>query len=144
MPLTRLPAWAYLIAAVAPIVLILIFGSVLPLPKQTMAVLPGIATVWAVALAFYHWKRLDEAARSAHRWAWYWGGSTGLGAAMLFAAASLTWPELQSAFASLAQNFDGPRRTPEQAYLFLGVAFTGFAQGIGFLGAWVYWWLAKR
>lgn len=142
MPVTRLPAWAYLVIGVAPIFSLLFLGGVLP--KQVMLILSGIATLWAVVLVVFHWKRLDEAARAAHRWAWYWGGSTGLAGAMLFAAASLTWPEVQAGFTSMAQVFESPKRTPEQAYLFLGVAFTGVMQGIGFLGAWIYWWLAKR
>lgn len=142
MPVTRLPPWAYLVIGLIPIVALMFVGGLLP--RQVTMVLLGLAMLWAMVLVIYHWKRLDEAARSAHRWAWYWGGSIGLAAAMIFGAASLTWPDLQTAFASLAQKFDGPNRTPEQAYLFLGVAFTGFAQGIGFLGAWFYWWLAKR
>lgn len=142
MSLTRLPAWAYLVIGIVPIVSVLTFGSALP--KQVVLALSGVTTLWAVVLVTYHWKRLDEAARAAHRWAWYWGGSTGLAAAMIFAGASLTWPDLQPIITSLAQNFESPKRTPEQAYLFLGVAFTGLAQGVGFLGAWFYWWLAKR
>jgi hypothetical protein len=142
MSVTRLPAWAYLVIGLAPILAVLLLGD--GLPRQVALALSGVATLWAVALTVYHWKRLDEAARAAHRWAWYWGGSTGLAAAMIFAGLSLTWPELQSVFTSLAQNFDSPKRSPEQAYLFLGVAFTGVAQGVGFLGAWLYWWIAKR
>ena len=142
MPVSRLPPWAFLIIGLIPMVALFFIGGLLP--KQVMTVLLGLAMLWAATLTIYHWKRLDEAARSAHRWAWYWGGSLGLAAAMIFAAASLTWPGLQSVFTALAQTFDEPKRTPEQAYLFLGVAFTGVAQGIGFLGAWFYWWLAKR
>lgn len=142
MPLTRLPAWAYLVAGIVPMVVLLFVGDMMP--KQVTMILLGIAMVWAVALIFYHWKRLDEAARTAHRWAWYWGGSTGLGAAMIFAAASLVWPDLQTVFASMAHALEGPKLTTEQSYLFLGVAFTALAQGFCFLGAWIYWWLAKR
>ena len=142
MPVLRLPPWAYLVIGLVPIIALFFVGGLLP--KQVSMVLLGVAMLWAATLTIYHWKRLDEAARSAHRWAWYWGGSLGLAAAMIFAAASLTWPELQSVFASLAEKFESPKRSPEQAYLFLGVAFTGVAQGIGFLGAWFYWWLAKR
>ena len=142
MPLTRLPAWAYLIAGFVPMIVLLFVGEMMP--KQVTMILLGVAMVWAMVLIFYHWKRLDEAARTAHRWAWYWGGSMGLGAAMVFAAASLVWPEMQSVFSSMAHALEGPKLTTEQSYLFLGVALTGFAQGIGFLGAWIYWWLAKR
>jgi len=144
MPLTRLPAWAYLVIGLVPIVTLLTLGSALPLPKPLLMPLAGICTLWAVALTVYHWKRLDEAARAAHRWAWYWGGSSGLALAMVTVGLSTTWPDLGAAFTSLATYFQGPKWTAEQGHLFFGVVFTAMMQGLGFLGAWLFWWIAKR
>lgn len=142
MPLTRLPAWAYLIAGMIPIIVLLFVGEMMP--RQVTLILLALAAVWAATLVAYHWKRLDEAARAAHRWAWYWGGSSGLALAIAAVGLSMNWPELAAAFAGLAQHFEGGKFSPLQAHLFLGVMFTGGMQALGFLGAWIIWWLTKR
>ena len=142
MPLTRLPAWAYLIAGMAPIIVLLFISGMRP--RQVTLILLAPAAVWATTLVAYHWKRLDEAARAAHRWAWYWGGSSGLALAIVAVGLSMNWPDLATAFAGLAQHFEGDRFSPMQAHLFLGVMFTAVVQALGFLGAWIIWWLTKR
>lgn len=109
-----------------------------------MLVLAPITMLWAAAMTGLHWKRLDETARAAHRWAWYWGGSIGLAGAMIAAASMLVVPELGSMATSIASFMASPKYSTEQLYLFAGVVFCGLAQGAGFLGAWIYWWAAKR
>lgn len=36
------------------------------------------ALVMAAVIMFTWWRNIDEAAREAHKWSWYWGGSAGL------------------------------------------------------------------
>ena len=63
----QFPPWAFLIAAVVPILLVAFLGGLLP--KPVIMTLSGLAVLWGGAMTTLHWKRLDEAARSAHRWA---------------------------------------------------------------------------
>lgn len=138
----RFPPWAFLIAAVVPILLVLALAD--PLPKPVIMTLSVLAVLWGGAMASLHWKRLDEAARAAHRWAWYWGGSIGLMAAMLSAVLMLVSPAFASSAVSLMSFMASPRFSPEQIHVAAGILICGIAQGIGFLGAWIYWWAAKR
>lgn len=142
MTVGRYPPWAYLLAAIVPIAVVAALGSALP--KGFVMPLALVAMVWAAAMATIHWKRLDEAARAAHRWAWYWGGTIGLAGAMIFAVLSMMFPDVTSFVSQIGEPLVNPKLPPEQSYLFLGVMLAGVAQGIGFLGAWVYWWAAKR
>lgn len=138
----QFPPWAFLIIGLVPITLLLLLGG--PLPKPLIFVLTPVAMIWAAAMTMLHWKRLDEAARAAHRWAWYWGGSIGLAGAMIAAALMLVLPELASSAAALTHFIASPKYTTEQLALFSGVVLCGLAQAAGFLGAWIYWWAAKR
>lgn len=142
MSARQLPPWVFLIAAVAPLLLFLALADLLPKPFVTT--LSVLAVLWGGAMTALHWKRLDEAARAAHRWAWYWGGSIGLMATMLSAVMMLVSPGFASSAVSLMSFMANPKFTPEQLHFFAGILFCGIAQGIGFLGAWIYWWTAKR
>ncbi len=139
---TRFPPWAYLLAGVIPIVLLLTVGEMLPnvigLPVAILA------TLWAGAMVTIHWKRLDEAARQAHRWAWYWGGSLGLAAGFLATAIALKAPGGLGWIAGLAAPFLAANQPAEQAYLFAGIVLTVITQMLGFLLAWVWWWARRR
>ena len=61
----QFPPWSFLIIGLIPITLLLVLGD--PLPKSVTFVLAPVAMIWAAAMATLHWKRLDEAARAAHR-----------------------------------------------------------------------------
>ncbi|MBI1360322.1 MAG: hypothetical protein GC155_08570 [Alphaproteobacteria bacterium] len=142
MPFTRLQPWVYLLAGVIPIALVVTVGDALPnvigLPVAILA------TVWAGVMVTIHWKRLDEAARQAHRWAWYWGGSLGLGAAFLAAAIAMKAPGGLGWMSSLAAPFLPTDLPHEQSYLFAGIILTVLAQMGGFLLAWLWWWARRR
>ena len=56
----------------------------------------------------------------------------------------LVQPGIASSMAALAISLMGPKLASEQVLLFAGIAFAGIAQAAGFLGAWIYWWAAKR
>ncbi len=103
-------------------------------------VLPvGAAVMMAVGLAVtvVYWKRLDEAAREAHKWAWFWGG---IGAYCL-AVLVLTW------LVTLPPDLDLPAfvgRTDPAALISLGASAVILGQTAAYLVAWCFWWLRNR
>ncbi|WP_296819510.1 hypothetical protein [Brevundimonas sp.] len=128
------------------LVLALVSGGVLgalgagedasPVPDVvTGALMLGLAVgvLWA-CLAY--WRRLDEAAREAHKFAWYWGGSAGLGVAGLAIGylaglgetADLGWLGLDGSASS---------------YLIVGALLVVAAQVVGYVLVWAGWWLWK-
>jgi hypothetical protein len=72
------------------------------------------------------WRRLDEARREAHKWAWYWGATAGGGLA--------TCALLVEFGSSQGRNDD----------FFSGGVFVLVLQAIGYGAAWVYWWARRR
>lgn len=136
------PPWIFLFAAVIPIVAVL--GLAPLLPRPVALTIAGAWVIWAGAMTFLHWSRLDEAARAAHRWAWYWGGTIGLTAALIIGMVSLKAPVVTSIISQMGSFLVSDSTPPEQSYLFLGVMLCGVGQALGFAGAWLYWWAAKR
>lgn len=139
---SRLPPWALLPLGLAPLLAVVLLGG--NLPRQATLLLASGAVLWALTATVLHWKRLDEAAKSAHRWAWYWGSSFGLGIALLVAAAAYMWPAMLDAARPWAETLAKAGRPQEASWLLLGVIGAGVAQAAGFLGAFVYWWTLKR
>lgn len=82
------------------------------------------------------WRAADEAAREAHKWSWYWGGSTGLALGGVPFILLYTMP--QTAEALLPADL-----TTAQAVL-LGMALLGGFQLVGYGLFWAGWWLARR
>lgn len=111
-------------------------GASVPILMGGVAILLMTGAFWVGVL----WMRsIDEAAREAHKWAWYWGGTAGMslgGALMLLAVI--------------------PRDTPVQIPLVLGTTPdpAGYAASgafglmmlmtLGYSLAWVVWWLRHR
>lgn len=96
-----------------------------------LAIMVAVA-VPAIAFIFQYWRSIDEAAREAQKWAWFWGGSLGMGVGLV---ATTLGP------IGLADSFAGASPAKLMAYGGMTVAM---AQLIGFLGAWAYWWSARR
>jgi hypothetical protein len=100
------------------------------------AQLTMILAVFAGATAFTigWWKLLDEVAKEAHKFAWYWGGSAGLtvaGAVMLLVdSARIPVPHMILS----GQHTD----------FTVGAATVMFAQLAGYAVAWVGWWWSHR
>ncbi|MGX1744962.1 MULTISPECIES: hypothetical protein [unclassified Brevundimonas] len=58
-------------------------------PSIGVVILAAGLAVFLALHTLYWWRSLDEAAREAHKWAWWWGGNLGLvagGAAVVIAA----------------------------------------------------------
>ena len=88
------------------------------------------AGLWA---ACGYWRNVDEAGRTAQKWAWFWGGSIGM--ALGFIALSLVAVERT------------PIALPDAKpgmLLFYGASAMVAAQMAGFLAAWAYWWARRR
>lgn len=93
-----------------------------------------VALVMAAVLTWTWWKSLDEVAREAHKFAWYWGGSAGMAVAgalmILVDSGRIAAPQIllhgsDSAFAAGAMTVLG-------------------AEVIGYLVAWAGWWWSHR
>lgn len=82
------------------------------------------------------WRFVDEAAREAHKFAWYWGGSLGLGAAGGLAMVFQREPQ------HLPQAFDF--FTGDAGLFAAGVLACIACQMVGYLIAWAGWWLVRR
>ena len=93
-------------------------------------VIIGLAVVVGRAFALAGWRRLDEAAKEAHKWAWYWGASVGMVGALLLIIT-------EGGPAALARL--GVRDTFED-----GVVTVLTLELLGYIVAWAYWWLKRR
>lgn len=83
-------------------------------------------------------KSIDEAAQEAHKWAWYWGGSTGMAVAMVgfllaFMPQSTGWT---------LPTIGG--RTDAVAYAVTGGGFVIVLMLAGYSLAWALWWFQRR
>jgi len=89
--------------------------------------------VWLVAM---YWRRLDEAAREAHKWAWFWGGNVALLPLIVGLFFLLERPDLQ------VPLWPGLHAGPA-GYVATGGFIVVFTLLIGYSLAWLYWWLWK-
>lgn len=106
-------------------------GIVLP----RMAIF-GASVVIVVALfwaSIIYWRNLDEAAREAHKFAWFWGATSGMLAMLPIAA--LVSPE--RLVAVLGQR--GPAE-----WVAVGFVSLLIAQLVGYGLVWAGWWLRQR
>jgi hypothetical protein len=101
-----------------------------------IAVAAMVAALW---FSFLWMRSIDEAAREAHKWAWYWGGSSGMAAGgVLIMLAALP----QAAQVSIPNWFI--ERADPAAYAATGAFGMLSLMIIGYLIAWGCWWLARR
>jgi hypothetical protein len=98
--------------------------------RSAIAIIAAVPAFWFV---INYWRSLDEAAREAQKWGWFWGGSHGLG--LGFLAVSF-WPDQ---VAALLPAGSGPERL-----MLLGALVVGLSQVVGFLLAWAFWWWRRR
>ncbi len=138
---TRNPLMRYLAVALVCAVAGLVAGGVSALTGSTGAVQIVVnAALMAAAMAVamlacrWWWNALDEAAREAHKWAWWWGSTYGLA---IGGVALLT---LLTATRG-AGVFDGWEPLD---LLMAGAGFVVAVQSLGYLVAWAAWWLQRR
>lgn len=95
-----------------------------------------VAVVAAVVAVFLHWRRLDEAAREAHKAAWYWGGSAGLAVAGFGIGFLMARPELDLSRYAVGEGDAG--------LMVAGGMFVVAFQTVGYLVGWAWWWWSRR
>ncbi|MEG2731040.1 MAG: hypothetical protein RR935_11020, partial [Brevundimonas sp.] len=104
-------------------------------PSVGVVVLAAGLAVFLALNTYYWWRDLDEAAREAHKWAWWWGGNIGfiVGAAG-FLGAALAGVDLL------------PARIPHTDVALIAAGFIAAfaAQAIGYGIAWCGWWIARQ
>ncbi|HYD45317.1 MAG TPA: hypothetical protein VEA79_08650 [Phenylobacterium sp.] len=99
-------------------------------------VMPAVtAAVFAagMGLTLYWWRQIDEAARAAHLEAFFWGGMSGLMAALVAATIVLSYRE--------TIGLDGRSAA---VWFTNGVFATFLATTAGYALAWLAWWLRRR
>ena len=94
-------------------------------PQWFAAAATSALVVWATTP---WWRRIDEAAREAHKSAFFWGGAFGMGLALFLGALEI----------GVDQARGGP--IPEW---FLGAVFVVILQTLGYGLFWVVWWLRR-
>jgi hypothetical protein len=102
-----------------------------PRPLLAALVTLGIPLLGWVTLVY--WRNVDEAAREAHKFAWFWGGSCGmlLGLPIMILTTSA---KLEALF--------GPREPSE--WVMGGLLAMLVLQLTGYGAAWAGWWLIRQ
>jgi len=102
----------------------------------TVFILAGLLVLipGAVFVTLKHWSRLDEAAREAHKWAWYWGGTLGMLPGLVLATTRTSGPRVASALGFTE---------PDELVRFGALAVLT-SMIVGYLLAWGFWWLRRR
>ena len=95
-----------------------------------------VALPVAVWMTLLWWRRLDEAAREAHKWAWYWGATVGV----LLVLPVMFLPDRVGAVA-LAHRLGFVE--PAELVHF-GISAVLILQVAGYGVAWAAWWLKRR
>jgi len=98
-----------------------------------------VLMIGSLAVGVVWMRSIDEAAREAHKAAWYWGGSGGMAVGGVFAILA-TLPA--AAQWDLPNLFSG--RTDPAAYAATGAFGLMFLMIIGYAIVWAWWWLARR
>lgn len=103
-------------------------------------ILAGLALAALVILGFWlmgrYWSQIDEAAREAHKWAWYWGSNVALIPAVLGLVLLMRRPELTPPL------WPGLEATPAH-YMATGGFAVMLLLLIGYGVAWALWWFWK-
>ena len=98
-----------------------------------------IAMIGAMVISVAWMRSIDEAAREAHKAAWFWGGCGGMsvGGVLVILA---TLP--QAAEWRFPASYDG--RTDPAAYAATGAFAMILIMGLGYTVVWAWWWLRRR
>ena len=96
----------------------------------------SVATAVGFAACLWWWRGIDEAAREAHKWAWWWGGSAGMAVgAVVFL--TLSWRDEDQPLPGLIGS--------DPTDLFVsGMTALAVFQLAGYSLAWAGWWLKHR
>lgn len=99
------------------------------------AAMLALVMAGTLLICIWWWRHLDEAAREAHKWSWFWGGMGMAVGAVLLLVLSLRRDEI------LLPRWVG--ETPPDLLLSGMMAILLF-QVAGYSLAWAWWWLGRR
>lgn len=107
-----------------------------PIVMGVSALLLMVGAFW---LGVFWMRVIDEAAREAHKWAWYWGGTAGMAVGGVFMLLSAIPREAPIPFPLLMSD------TPDPAgYAASGAFILMMLMTLGYSIAWAVWWLRHR
>lgn len=137
--ISRASPWLLPIVLFAAGVAVVMGGKALGVARDPIGagVLSAVAFASATPFVLLWWRRLDEAAKEAHKFAWYWGGSAGI-IAVAIAFNVLMAPGSHIVTADFL-GADQPKDL-----LAMGMTAVLAAQVIGYTIAWIGWWAARR
>ncbi len=122
----------------------LVFGlfapaaSLGPVAKDALII---AAVAWALWFAGMAWRRTDEAAREAHKFAVFWGAPFAL-LALILALPVVAITVFHVQLHPGAQLFTAGRE--HLGLVMAGVLLAGLAQAAGYGVVWAGWWLRRR
>lgn len=132
------------VSSIAFGVILTAFASVEPHSPESQGALwmVGLAVLFtaigAVTLSVLWMRTIDEAAREAHKWAWFWGGSSGMGVGLI----GVVLATMPHAASLRIPGFAG--RSDPAAYAATGAYIIVLLVMLGYAIAWAWWWLGKR
>jgi hypothetical protein len=141
MSILRLPSWAYTLLALLP-VLALMLAPAPEDPAIRLALNVG-CLLWIAVFAVYAWMRLDETGKEAHKFAWFWGGTFALLAALLIAIGVLTTPFFAEPVDAIIASYMKDRGEGQTGFA-VGVLTAALIQIVGYGLVWIGWWLSAR
>ncbi|MBB4799724.1 hypothetical protein HNP32_003484 [Brevundimonas bullata] len=106
-------------------------------PQLGVVLLAAAVAVFSAIHSLHWWRALDEAAKEAHKWAWWWGGNLGL----VVGGAGVVAATLMGLDVNLLPAFV---QRSDAALVATGVLGVFAAQAVGYGLAWCGWWMARR
>jgi hypothetical protein len=103
------------------------------IPMPVVAIATVVTMIVMAGLTAIYWRMIDEAAREAHKFAWFWGGMAGAAVALMIGAVT------DSAWLTAMYGDLKPA-----GWMILGMAGLLIAQAIGYGLAWAGWWLVRQ
>lgn len=102
-----------------------------------MTIFAVVLMIGAMLVSVAWMRAIDEAAREAHKAAWFWGGCSG----MAVGGVGIVLASLPQAQALQFTTFDG--RTDPVAYMAAGAFAMMMLMTLGYVIVWAWWWLAR-
>lgn len=102
-----------------------------------MIIFAIVLMIGAMVMSVAWMRAIDEAAREAHKAAWFWGGCSG----MAVGGVGIVLASLPQAEALQFAAWDG--RTDPAAYMAFGAFAMMMLMTLGYIVVWAWWWLAR-
>lgn len=105
-----------------------------------------LALAWVSVFATLAWMRLDETAREAHKFAWFYGAGLALILALLALVALIMTPDAWSALEPRLIGFAPAvvNMPPALSGFVGGLMLCAIVQCVGYGVVWSVWWLRRR